>query len=388
MKDIVEGDFPLYQEPVSSVFMPLIWSEAKIGELYKIFIPNVLFTILTLGLFRFWAKVRNRRYILSRVSVLGDSFEYSGTGGELFKGFLIIFFLILLPFGIIPAFYANAIAVAQPEQAEMIRSAQGVFFFLLFPVAIIRSYRYLFSRISWRGVRFAQVGATFGYWWRWVGFMILMPLTFGLIYPKREVVLSRYIVSNTRFGNQAFQMDVKARKLYPAFLLMVLAMAVLFIVFQFAGGLVLGGSLFSGLLISNGSGVSLNESKLTATLITSFVIGAILVAIIGLCLFNFAMAIYKRKVWNEYVSCSYLGECKFKADIGLWEFAQFQFINTFLFFATLGFAYPIIVCRTLAFIARHVEANNIASIEQTLQIDREELKTGEGLADVLDFSAF
>ena len=46
-------------------------------------------TVLTLGIYRFWARTRLRRYIWSAIDVGGDSFEYTGTGLEKFLGFLI-----------------------------------------------------------------------------------------------------------------------------------------------------------------------------------------------------------------------------------------------------------------------------------------------------------
>src|SRR5258705_6215321 len=64
--------------------------DGRLGELYGIFIVNLLLSIVTLGFYRFWGKTRIRRYIWSRLSLSGDAFEYTGTGGELFIGFLIV----------------------------------------------------------------------------------------------------------------------------------------------------------------------------------------------------------------------------------------------------------------------------------------------------------
>ena len=59
---------------------------------------NLLLTIVTLGIYRFWAKTRIRRYLWSQTEFLGDRFEYTGTGKELLIGFLIVFaFLIVMP---------------------------------------------------------------------------------------------------------------------------------------------------------------------------------------------------------------------------------------------------------------------------------------------------
>jgi hypothetical protein len=78
--------------------------DGRLGELFGIFFTNLLFSIITLGFYRFWAKTRMRRYIWSRVSLNGDAFEYTGTGGELFIGFLIVvgfFFVATILKGVI-----------------------------------------------------------------------------------------------------------------------------------------------------------------------------------------------------------------------------------------------------------------------------------------------
>src|SRR3990172_4344483 len=58
---------------------------------------NGLLRIVTLGVYHFWGKTEVRQRIWSAVRVDGEPLEYRGTGGELLRGFLIVFVLILLP---------------------------------------------------------------------------------------------------------------------------------------------------------------------------------------------------------------------------------------------------------------------------------------------------
>src|SRR5262249_39832474 len=60
-------------------------------------ILNGVLRILTLGVYHFWGKTEIRQRIWSAVRVDGEPLEYRGTGGELLRGFLIVFFLVLLP---------------------------------------------------------------------------------------------------------------------------------------------------------------------------------------------------------------------------------------------------------------------------------------------------
>src|SRR5262245_27829204 len=70
----------------------------------RIAIPNLVLTLLTLGLFRFWAKARERRYLWAHTRILGSELEWTGTGTELLFGFLLalpIFVPLLLAAGIL-----------------------------------------------------------------------------------------------------------------------------------------------------------------------------------------------------------------------------------------------------------------------------------------------
>ena len=67
----------------------ILTCNGRFGGLYRIFLLNLLLTIVTVGIWRFWAGARMRRYVWSRTSSLGDPFEYDSTGGQLFLGWVL-----------------------------------------------------------------------------------------------------------------------------------------------------------------------------------------------------------------------------------------------------------------------------------------------------------
>ncbi len=65
-----------------------------------IIVKNTLLTIITFSIYRFWARTNIRKYYWSNTLLLGDRLEYTGRGGELFVGFLIVM-AILVPVSIV-----------------------------------------------------------------------------------------------------------------------------------------------------------------------------------------------------------------------------------------------------------------------------------------------
>src|SRR6478752_6783812 len=59
-------------------------------EYFGIWIVNVLLTILTLGIYSAWAKVRRNRYFFGNTVLLGRSFEYHAKGLQILIGRLIV----------------------------------------------------------------------------------------------------------------------------------------------------------------------------------------------------------------------------------------------------------------------------------------------------------
>ncbi|MGB0797738.1 MAG: DUF898 family protein, partial [Planktomarina sp.] len=71
------------------------------GRLFWLAIKTTLLTVITLGVYRFWARTRIRRYIWSAIRPGGDEFEYTGTGLEKFLGFLLAVVILAVYLGIL-----------------------------------------------------------------------------------------------------------------------------------------------------------------------------------------------------------------------------------------------------------------------------------------------
>ena len=65
-------------------------------EWFGIWIVNLLLSIVTLGIYSAWAKVRTKKYFYGNTFVDGRNFDYHATGGQILKGRLIIIAAIIV----------------------------------------------------------------------------------------------------------------------------------------------------------------------------------------------------------------------------------------------------------------------------------------------------
>ncbi len=176
---------------------------------FLIFLKNVLFTLLTLGFYLAWAKTERRKYVWQNLEFHGQHFRYTGTGIELFKGYLVVAFAYLLFFG---SSYLAGLASAQLKTAVEIGAAIAIF--LVIPSIIYRAHGYLYSRTNWRGIRFGLEPQNGEYNRAFLlGYLFTM-LSFGLYLPIMTNRLYRTMTNNTRFGTLEFSYTGKDRDVW------------------------------------------------------------------------------------------------------------------------------------------------------------------------------
>ena len=129
----------------------------RLRKLIPIVLRNILLSIITLGIYRFWGKTKIRRYLWSQVSFRGEPLEYTGTGTELFLGFLVVM-LILIPVLLLNSFLQIALQ-SKPYIFIVVQILYGLGFFYLIHIASYRAQRYRLTRTSWCGIRGGMSGS-------------------------------------------------------------------------------------------------------------------------------------------------------------------------------------------------------------------------------------
>lgn len=190
------------------------------GSLFGIHIVNLFLTIITLGTYYFWGKVRVRKYLWSQTECEGDRFAYHGTGTELLIGFLkavVIFGLPLFLLGLVQGLLART-PVVRIALALLLYAA----ILLLIPYATVGARRYRLSRTSWREIRFSFRGRVLPFIKLFVKGSLLGSITLGLYYPFFDTERYGFLVSHSYFGNRKFDFDGEGRHLFGGFLLAIL----------------------------------------------------------------------------------------------------------------------------------------------------------------------
>jgi len=344
------------------------------GGFLGLSILNGVLRILTLGVYHFWGKTEVRQRIWSAVRIDGEPLDYRGTGGELFRGFLIVFFLILLP--LVVASFASSLLFAanSPEQGLYNLGFWGVVF-LLSGIGIHRARRYRLSRTRWRGIRAGLSGRSWSFAWLYLWTMLLIPFTLGWIVPWRTVRLQKALFDDTRFGDKAFTFSGRAGPLYKRFWLVwfsaiVLAICTLVAIFAIIG--------------FNMQGGVPRPARLTGAT------GAMSAGVVFLALFVFAIirAWYTTRVLNYFASQTQFQGTAFTLAARVGSFIWLTASNYLIRILSLGFLSPIAEARSMRYIVDRLAIDGPVVWNEIGQNPDALLKSGEGLAEAFNVDAF
>lgn len=181
--------------------------------LFGISLVNGLLSIITLGIYFFWGKVKARRYLYSEVEFNQERFSYHGTGGELLIGYL----KAAVVFGGL-----MGITMAANRFFPPLRTATSIAFWALVAFALFGSMRYAMSRTAWRDLRFSLRGDFRDFLKMYVIGIFLTGLTLGIYLPYFRNNLRNFWVNHIWIGNAPFEYDGEGKDLLSSYLIAVL----------------------------------------------------------------------------------------------------------------------------------------------------------------------
>jgi uncharacterized membrane protein YjgN (DUF898 family) len=381
----------------------------RLGPLYWLFIKNILLSSITFGIYRFWGRTNIRRYIWSNTRFMGDAFEYTGKGSELFAGFLIVFGIFFVTSTAIQILIVG-LGPDSPV-ALILNVAFPIFVGYFIFVAQYAAQRYRLTRTVWRGLRGGMTGSAWSYGGYAFGVTLLTAFTLTLARPWARARLIERRLSNSYFGDAKVSVAFSSRPLYPSYIAGLVAFAI--------GAGVVGYIIYTALaetniverfmdLIAAGShddggfgqddsgGGSISGEKTSkqsneeevAKLIFQ-VIGLYIAVVVILALYAaVCFAWFDAATARLTAENSTFQDLRFSSSATGEQIAWLIVGNTLLILLTLYLAYPIVVQRTLRFITRHCHMHGTLDVERLRQNTLVKSRTGEGLLEVFDPGLF
>lgn len=337
---------------------------------------NLLLSIVTLGIYLFWARARERRFLWANTRFIDERLEWTGTGLELFIGYVIAFFLLAVPVGA-AQFGIQALSLqGYPGIAALLLLFIYVAVTYLAGVAIFRALRYRLSRTFWHGIRGGSndQGLAFGIEYLWRTF--LGSLALGLLVPWSMISLWNARWNAMSFGPMEFESNARYEPIFGRYLLFYLVPLLLVIL-----GVVVAvaAAAFGGSLPRPG-----NPGNLQALFIAIVVIGYLIFFV----LLGLIALVYYAAYFREAVGNLRLGDLEFAFTARTRDWIGLMLGNFALVVVTLGIGYIFIGYRNWTFFVRHAQAYGEVRLDELTQSTTREPGQGEGILDAFDIGAF
>lgn len=175
------------------------------SEYFRIWIVNMLLSIVTLGIYSAWAKVRKHRYFYGNTQVAGASFDYTADPKAILKGRMIAFGLFVV--------YSASEQVFPPAQLVL-----SLLFVLALPWIVTRSLTFRARNTVWRNMRFNFDARYKDAVMAFIGWPLIGVLTLGLAMPYALYQQKKFSVGRTLFGDSRFDFAAPAREFYYIYL--------------------------------------------------------------------------------------------------------------------------------------------------------------------------
>jgi len=284
----------------------------KSEEYFRIWIVNLALTVVTLGIYSAWAKVRTRRYFHSNTLLAGSAFGYHAEPLRILKGRLIAALLV--------AAYFLSLRVS-------LRAAVCVVIAVLLatPWLIVKSRTFSARVTSWRGLRFNFAPDYGGAYAFFLLGLIGTLLTLGLLGPRMMRERYRFIVSRTSYGNTEFDCEPGVGRFYKT----AFAAAGMAIVVSIACLLMLLGVQYM-------IGIDFGTISRAAARGWSIAGNALNYALVIPVLWGYTEARNLNEVFNHTT----LGKSRLRAHLSARALIEIYFVNILAIVATLGLLTP------------------------------------------------
>lgn len=318
-------------------------------EYFKIWIVNICLTLLTLGIYSAWAKVRTHRYFYGNTRLAGASFDYLAQPLQILKGRLIAVGALVL---------YSVLVEMSPAIAAVIVLA----FYLLLPLIVVKALAFRARYSAYRNIRF-HFEQDYG---QALVIYLVLPLltilTLGLMYPFLKHRMSRFVVNNSAYGRTFFSMRSGADEFYSIYVKGLLL---------FIGAAIIAAILFGIASLFD----ALKGSQYLASIVMAGV-------------YFVVFAYISTQVTNLIYSTTVLGEnssYRLSSDLDTVQMAWLYFSNTIGIILTLGLFIPWAKVRMAQYRASRLQLEAEADLDRFIAVERENTGAiGDEIGEVFD----
>ena len=183
---------------------PVVFT-GKAGEYFGIWIVNLLLSIVTLGIYSAWAKVRRKKYFYNNTLIDGVGFDYHASPIAILKGRIIAVTLFVL-YQVLVGF------------SPIVAGVLLIAFLVALPWIVVRGLTFNARNSSHRGLRFDFDGTYGQAALAFIFYPILIFITLGLALPFVMQRVNQFSFNHHKFGLSRFQMNAFVKDFYMVYL--------------------------------------------------------------------------------------------------------------------------------------------------------------------------
>ncbi|WBS02244.1 YjgN family protein [Pseudoduganella sp. SL102] len=316
------------------------------SEYFRIWIVNLFLSVVTLGIYTAWAKVRRNQYFYANTRLAGGGFEYHAKPLAILKGRAIA--------GLLIGGYSLAFKLSPVAGFAMVALMWAVMPWLLW-----KSLQFALYNSSYRGIRFGFGGTAKEAYLYFLVLPLLGVLTLGLLYPFAHQRVKRFQHTSSRFGNAPFSFDAAVGSFYKAYLglfaVCVAAVAVVAIVLT---------------------------TSFKADWIAMVVFGPLVLYPFILCAGWVFMTVLQNLVWNH----TQLGDHAFRSTMRVTRIAGIYITNLLAIIFTLGLFIPFATVRAMKYRLECTSLIVNGNLDDFVAGQQAQVSAiGDGAADLADF---
>lgn len=336
------------------------------AEYFRVWIVNICLSIVTLGIYSAWAKVRDRQYFYGNTLLDGAGFAYLANPVKILKGRLIaaaVLLVYVLTGEFLPVIQILAVLLIAP---------------VLVPWVLNKALAFNAFNSAHRNVRFGFDGTFREAFGVYTGLFGATVLSMGLAYPYAVFRRKQYFVERSRYGDENFSFHATPGQYYMIYLwatMMVIGVAVV-------GGVLLG---MASVFTMGGGPPPVDANGMPQMNVAQAILGVVFNIITVLAFFAIA-AYVKTEVSNLTWSNTRLGENRFRLQLRVGRVFWIQLTNMFAIVLSLGLLIPWAKVRMARYTVSCLAMRAVGSLDSYAAAQSEQMSaTGEELGEMLDF---